>query len=50
MGQGVDLRTVMDVSGHTQPATLLRHYAHAVSGRQRTALEGLFSTASKDNN
>ena len=48
MGSGVDLRTVMDVSGHTQPSTLLRHYAHAVPGRQRAALEGLFNTAKDD--
>jgi len=42
LANGTDLRTVMEVSGHTQPATLLRHYAHAVPGRQRAALKGLF--------
>lgn len=44
LSNGVDLRTVMQVSGHTQPTTLLRHYAHAVPGKQREALAGLFKT------
>lgn len=41
MASGVDLRTVMSISSHSSPTTLLRHYAHSVEGTQRRALEGL---------
>ena len=41
MASGVDLRTVMSISSHSSPTTLLRHYAHAVEGTQRAALERL---------
>jgi integrase len=44
MGQGTDLRTVMGVSGHTQPTTLLKHYAHAMPGKQREAMGKLFQS------
>ena len=41
MASGADLRTVMSISSHSSPTTLLRHYAHSVAGTQRRALEGL---------
>ena len=44
MASGVDLRTVMSISSHSSPTTLLRHYAHSVEGTQRRALEGLPDT------
>ena len=43
LAAGTDLRTVMGITGHTQPTTLLKHYAHGVPGKQREALKGLFS-------
>ena len=46
LARGVDLRTVMALTGHTQAQTLLKHYAHAVPGKQREALQGLFTRAS----
>ena len=39
---GVDLRTVMSITGHTTPGVLLKHYTQVVSARQREAVEGLF--------
>ncbi len=44
LSQGVDLKTVMSVSGHSTPTVLLTHYAHAVPGKQREAMENLFKT------
>ena len=44
LGAGVDLRTVMSVSGHTTPTTLLKHYAHAMPGKQREAMGKLFQS------
>ena len=41
MASGVDLRTVMSISSHSSPTTLLRHYAHATEGTQRVALDAL---------
>ena len=43
LARGVDLRTVMALTGHTQAQTLLKHYAHTVPGKQREALQGLFT-------
>ena len=34
LANGADLRTVMALTGHTQPQTLLRHYAQAVPTTQ----------------
>ena len=42
MASGVDLRTVMSVTGHVTPAVLLKHYSQPVRERQREAVEGLF--------
>ncbi len=41
MASGIDLRTVMSISSHSSPTTLLRHYAHATEGTQRAALDAL---------
>lgn len=43
LSRGVDIKTVMKLTGHTQPATLLRHYAQVVQGAEEKALEGMFS-------
>lgn len=42
MERGADLATVMQATGHTTVAILMRHYAKAVEGKQRAAVEGLF--------
>ena len=42
MASGVDLRTVMSITGHTTPGVLLKHYTQVVRERQREAVEGLF--------
>ncbi len=42
MAAGVDLRTVMSITGHTTPAVLLKHYSQPVREKQRDAVEGLF--------
>jgi integrase len=36
---GVDVRTIMELSGHSQASTLLNSYVHATSGSIRNALE-----------
>jgi integrase len=43
MENGADIATVMAATGHTTPGVLLKHYAKAVEGKQRAAIEGLFS-------
>ncbi len=43
MASGVDLRTVMSLTGHVTPAVLLKHYSQPVRERQREAVEGLFT-------
>jgi integrase len=43
MENGADIATVMAASGHTTPGVLLKHYVKAVEGKQRAAIEGLFS-------
>ena len=42
MSSGADLRTVMSLTGHSQPGVLLRHYAQADESQQRKALEEAF--------
>jgi site-specific recombinase XerD len=44
LASGVDLRTVMGVTGHARAQTLVKHYAQAVPGKHREALKGLFHT------
>ena len=41
---GVDVRTVMGVTGHTRVQTLAKYYAQAVPGKHREALKELFYT------
>ncbi|TIU52606.1 MAG: site-specific integrase, partial [Mesorhizobium sp.] len=42
VASGADLRTVMSLTGHTQVAVLLKHYAHVMDGKQREVLEKAF--------
>ena len=42
MSRGVDIKTVMKLTGHTQPTTLLKHYAQVVQGAEEKALDGMF--------
>lgn len=42
LSRGVDIKTVMKLTGHTQATTLLKHYAMVVGGAEEKALEGLF--------
>ena len=42
LARGVDIKTVMKLTGHTQASTLLRYYAMVVSGSEEKALDGLF--------
>ena len=49
MASGVDLRTVMSISSHSSPTTLLRHYAHATEGTQRAALDALAHRSNANN-
>ena len=36
---GVDVRTIMELSGHSQASTLLNSYVHATTGSIKNALE-----------
>ncbi|TIT63488.1 MAG: DUF4102 domain-containing protein [Mesorhizobium sp.] len=42
VASGADLKTVMSLTGHTQVAVLLKHYAHVMDGKQTEALEKAF--------
>jgi len=42
LSRGVDIKTVMKLTGHTQATTLLKHYAMVVGGAEEKALDGLF--------
>lgn len=42
LSRGVDIKTVMKLTGHTQASTLLKHYAMVVGGAEEKALDGLF--------
>jgi len=39
---GVDMTTVMSLTGHTQIQVLLKHYSHVMEGKQREALGKVF--------
>jgi len=39
---GVDITTVMSLTGHTQVQVLLKHYSHVMEGKQREALGKVF--------
>lgn len=38
LAAGIDLKTVMSLTGHTQVAVLLKHYAHVMPDKQQEAL------------
>lgn len=42
VASGADLRTVMSLTGHTQVAVLLKHYAHVMDGKQKEVLDKVF--------
>lgn len=50
LSRGVDIKTVMKLTGHTQVTTLTRYYAMVMGGAEERALTGLFDIASPASN
>lgn len=42
VASGADLRTIMSLTGHTQVAVLIKHYAHVMDGKQKELLASVF--------
>jgi integrase len=42
LSRGVDIKTVMKLTGHNQATTLLKYYAMVTTGAEKRALSGLF--------
>jgi len=42
LSRGVDIKTVMKLTGHNQATTLLKYYAMVTTGAEKKALSGLF--------
>jgi site-specific recombinase XerD len=42
VASGADLKTVMSITGHTQVAVLLKHYAQVMEGKQKELLSSVF--------
>lgn len=42
VASGADLRTIMSLTGHTQVAVLIKHYAQVMDGKQKEVLDKVF--------
>lgn len=42
VASGADLKTVMSITGHTQVAVLMKHYAQVMEGKQKEVLDKVF--------
>ena len=42
VASGTDLRTIMSLTGHTQVAVLIKHYAQVMDRKQKEVLDKVF--------